>query len=234
MAAPRIEDVLEAGQSAADPAEYERRVLSELVRSIPCDQAFFVRHEAMSDFALGFDERVRRNTAGRYRHYQRELAPVMVHALERGGVAVDRECFSANELERRSYYAEVMRPHRGKSTLLGYLRFRGRVLGGVVLGRSTPTFSEGEQASLRQLVPALSLCDLAVYRTASRPEPDFTGLSPREREVLSYLSLGYSNQEIGIACGTSAKTVRNQLSAVFRKIGASTRAEAVAIHLGRL
>lgn len=233
MSGSRIQDVLEAGQSAVDPADYERLVLTELARSIPCDQAFFVRRAAISEFALGFDDRVRRNTAGRYRHYQHELAPLKMRALERGGVAVDREYFGSSELERRHYYAEVMRPHRGKSSLLGYLHFRGRVLAGVILGRSTPTFSDGEQASLRELLPALSLCELALY-AAPQPSPELAGLSAREREVLSYLSLGYSNREIGIACGTSAKTVRNQLSSVFRKIGASTRAEAVAIQLGRL
>lgn len=230
----RIEDVLEAGQSAANVSEYERLVLPALVRCIPCDQAFFVRHGALSEFALGFDQNVRRNTAGHYGHYQRELAPLRARALARGGVAVDREHFGSSELERRRYYAEVMRPHGGKSTLLGYLSFRGRVLAAVVLGRSTPTFSDGEQASLRALMPALSLCDMAVYRGAPPPSGELTSLSAREREVLSYLSLGYSNREIGVACGTSPKTVRNQLSAVFRKIGASTRAEAVAIHLGRL
>jgi DNA-binding CsgD family transcriptional regulator len=57
-------------------------------------------------------------------------------------------------------------------------------------------------------------------------------LTAREREVLSYLRLGYTNREIAAACGTSPRTVRNQLSTVFEKLGAATRAEAVAISLG--
>src|SRR5687768_14970430 len=232
--AHRIATVLEAGQSAADPAEYERLVLSELVRAIPCDQAFFVRRDAMSEWALNFDAGVRRATKGRFGQYKRELSPFMASALERGGAGVDREFFGGRGLERLSYFGEVMRPHGGKSTLLGYLRFRGRVLAGVVLGRSTPSFSDAEQTGLCELLPALSLCDLALYQGSLGSRPSSDALSAREREVLSYLSLGYSNKEIGVACGTSSKTVRNQLSAVFRKIGASTRAEAVAIHLGRL
>jgi DNA-binding NarL/FixJ family response regulator len=52
-------------------------------------------------------------------------------------------------------------------------------------------------------------------------------LSTREREILSYLRLGYTNREIGLALGTSFRTVRNQLSHLFEKLGVSTRAEAV-------
>jgi DNA-binding CsgD family transcriptional regulator len=55
------------------------------------------------------------------------------------------------------------------------------------------------------------------------------GLSPREREVVSYVSLGYTNREIGLACGTSAHTVHNQLRSVFRKLDVCTRAELVRV-----
>jgi DNA-binding CsgD family transcriptional regulator len=48
---------------------------------------------------------------------------------------------------------------------------------------------------------------------------------------MEYLQLGYTNAEIALACGTSPATARNQLSSVFRKLGASTRAEAVALAL---
>jgi DNA-binding CsgD family transcriptional regulator len=45
--------------------------------------------------------------------------------------------------------------------------------------------------------------------------------------VLDYLRLGYTNREIGLALGTQERTVRNQLSGVYAKLGVSTRAEAV-------
>jgi DNA-binding CsgD family transcriptional regulator len=59
-------------------------------------------------------------------------------------------------------------------------------------------------------------------------------LSPREQDVLDYVCLGYTNAEIASACDTSPNTVRNQLAIVFRKIGATTRAEAVALAAGHL
>ncbi|MDD9947519.1 MAG: LuxR C-terminal-related transcriptional regulator [Myxococcales bacterium] len=63
------------------------------------------------------------------------------------------------------------------------------------------------------------------------PAPDSFGLSPRELEVLSYLPLGYTNKQIALALGTSAGTVRNQLSNAYLKLGVACRAEAVGVLL---
>ena len=60
-------------------------------------------------------------------------------------------------------------------------------------------------------------------------EPPIAGLSPREREVTELLTLGYTNPEIAMALGSSVFTVRNQVRSIFRKAGASTRAELVGI-----
>jgi DNA-binding CsgD family transcriptional regulator len=57
-------------------------------------------------------------------------------------------------------------------------------------------------------------------------------LTEREREVVRGLRLGYTNGEIAASLGTSVNTVRNQMRSVFRKLGATTRAEAVALSLG--
>jgi len=76
-------------------------------------------------------------------------------------------------------------------------------------------------------LPTLRLCDVARARHAQ-----VSGLTRREREVLDCLCRGYTNGEIALACGTSVNTVRNQLRVVFRKLGASTRSEAVALAHG--
>jgi DNA-binding CsgD family transcriptional regulator len=52
-------------------------------------------------------------------------------------------------------------------------------------------------------------------------------LTTREREVLEYLALGYTNAEIALACGNAKNTVKHQVASIFEKLGASTRAEAV-------
>jgi pimeloyl-ACP methyl ester carboxylesterase/DNA-binding CsgD family transcriptional regulator len=54
--------------------------------------------------------------------------------------------------------------------------------------------------------------------------PDLTG---RERQVLELLARGLANEQIAERLGISAKTVRNQVSAVFDKLGVSSRAQAI-------
>ncbi|MCZ7566623.1 MAG: LuxR C-terminal-related transcriptional regulator [Burkholderiales bacterium] len=49
----------------------------------------------------------------------------------------------------------------------------------------------------------------------------------RERQVLELLARGLANDEIAVRLGISAKTVRNQVSAVFDKLGVSSRAQAI-------
>lgn len=56
----------------------------------------------------------------------------------------------------------------------------------------------------------------------------FPLLTPRERDVLEQLGRGGDNHRIAQVLGVSDKTVRNVVSAVLLKLGASSRAEAVA------
>lgn len=228
--------ILEAAHAATSLDAFEQITLPLLRQHIACDQLFFVVRSGIRGPALGFDERVRQTTAGRFSHYSRELEPFRRAAASNGGVGVDREFFGSTALQRTAHYREIMRPHSGQSTLLGYLSFQGEAVGGVVFGRSTPGFLEAEQRLLREALPALSLAR-AAFRPLSQGRAReilpavAERLSPRERDVLSYLILGYTNAEIALACGTSFRTVRNQLTSLFRKVGATTRAEAVSLSL---
>ncbi|HEV7923042.1 MAG TPA: alpha/beta fold hydrolase [Thermoanaerobaculia bacterium] len=55
----------------------------------------------------------------------------------------------------------------------------------------------------------------------------FDALSPREREVLSLLSEGLANAQIGERLSISEKTVRNHLSRLYDKLGVWNRSQAV-------
>ncbi|MBE6382698.1 MAG: response regulator transcription factor [Lentisphaerae bacterium] len=59
------------------------------------------------------------------------------------------------------------------------------------------------------------------------------GLTDREKEILVLVSKGCSNTEIGDLLSLSPNTVKNHLKNLFEAIGASDRAEAVAIGLRR-
>ncbi len=54
------------------------------------------------------------------------------------------------------------------------------------------------------------------------------GLTPREVDVLQHVAAGWPDRRIAEALGASPKTVRNTNSAVYRKLGIHSRAEAIA------
>jgi len=58
-------------------------------------------------------------------------------------------------------------------------------------------------------------------------------LTPREREILTLLGEGLANKEIGVRLGISGHTVKTHLAAIYEKLEASNRAEAVATGLRR-
>ena len=53
-------------------------------------------------------------------------------------------------------------------------------------------------------------------------------MTSREREILALVASGTSNKGIARALAVSANTVKFHLAAVFDKLNAATRAEAVA------
>jgi DNA-binding CsgD family transcriptional regulator len=74
----------------------------------------------------------------------------------------------------------------------------------------------------------------AATAAAATDEPAAqTLLTPREIEILTAIGEGMSNKEAARALGISAHTVKFHLEAVFAKLGAANRAEAVAKGLRR-
>lgn len=77
----------------------------------------------------------------------------------------------------------------------------------------------------------LSVLAPGVARTLPRFAPSATGsgLSPREREILALLAEGMGNKIVAARLGISEHTVKTHVASIFQKLGADTRAEAVAI-----
>ena len=65
------------------------------------------------------------------------------------------------------------------------------------------------------------------FRAAQESEPR-TLLTPREAQVLDAIADGLTNKAIARRLGISLHTVKFHVESVFRKLGASTRTEAVA------
>jgi pimeloyl-ACP methyl ester carboxylesterase/DNA-binding CsgD family transcriptional regulator len=66
-------------------------------------------------------------------------------------------------------------------------------------------------------------------RAADTPAPseELAALTAREREILDLVASGSNNQEIAAVLFISEKTVRNHLTAIFDKIGVSSRSQAI-------
>jgi DNA-binding NarL/FixJ family response regulator len=69
-----------------------------------------------------------------------------------------------------------------------------------------------------------------------RPMPEFRGgdhgLSPRETEVMKQIVRGLTNAEIARALVLSEKTVKNHVNRIFRRLGVTSRAGAIARWIG--
>jgi NarL family two-component system response regulator YdfI len=63
---------------------------------------------------------------------------------------------------------------------------------------------------------------------AAAPVTDDGTLSDREREVLELVAEGQRNKEIADALGITERTVKAHLASIFNKLGATSRAEAIA------
>jgi pimeloyl-ACP methyl ester carboxylesterase/DNA-binding CsgD family transcriptional regulator len=64
-------------------------------------------------------------------------------------------------------------------------------------------------------------------QSSGTADPAFDGLTGREHDVLELVAQGLDNDSIGSLLGTSAKTVRNQVSTIFSKLGVNSRAQAI-------
>lgn len=68
--------------------------------------------------------------------------------------------------------------------------------------------------------------EIARFLDADRPAPE-AALTPAEAAVLGLVAEGLNNRAIAARLGKSEKTVRNQLSAIFDKLGVESRAQAI-------
>jgi DNA-binding NarL/FixJ family response regulator len=104
-------------------------------------------------------------------------------------------------------------------------------IGGEFAGWLPPDAGAAQvDAALRAVAAGLTV------RAAPRQTPNFESLpeeppvllTPREIEVLGALGNGMSNKEVARLLGISPHTVKFHIESLFRKLGAASRAEAVA------
>jgi two-component system response regulator DegU len=65
------------------------------------------------------------------------------------------------------------------------------------------------------------------------PEDRFVPLSPRETEILEYVTRGLSNKEIAKKLGISQQTVKNHMTSILNKLNVHDRTQAAVMALRR-
>ena len=73
--------------------------------------------------------------------------------------------------------------------------------------------------------------DLAIF--GESPDEMFVPLSPREMEILQYITRGASNKEIAHDLSISRQTVKNHMSSILRKLAVNDRTQAAVLALRR-
>ena len=89
--------------------------------------------------------------------------------------------------------------------------------------------ARAESAAATPLFVAARLLD--EVRTTTRrgaiDDEDYSPLSPREVEILGFVSQGLSNKEIASILGISDQTVKNNITSILRKLQVNDRTQAV-------
>lgn len=84
---------------------------------------------------------------------------------------------------------------------------------------------------LALMIPLLHIALVQVTRHEAKASASASSLTGIERELLVWLAAGRTNDEMARLRVRSPATIRNQLAKLYRKLGVSTRAEAVAFVL---
>lgn len=104
----------------------------------------------------------------------------------------------------------------------------GRLLASAIPGAQFVPVDSGNHLLL-ETEPAWAqwLAAVRAFLGSGADESGFAALSARQREVLEQLARGRDNAQIAALLGLSEKTVRNQVSALFDKLGVENRAQAI-------
>jgi len=85
------------------------------------------------------------------------------------------------------------------------------------------TIAQDEGRPESDLIPELLNAGLDQYQSRERLWNKWQVLSPREKDVVAFVCLGYTNQEIALRLSISPNTVKDRLSSAFRKFNVHKR-----------
>jgi DNA-binding CsgD family transcriptional regulator len=235
-----LEELAARAGSCTTLSEYRCQTLCLLEREVGADGGGFMPppntpmhgSDTLDAAASGSSAHYRDRWLGERARYEGSAARLLA-AMRAGGSIVDRDYYSSAELGRLACYADFSGAPPRQSALCTLVRFRGRVTGLLMLVRSDGVlFTARERARLDAITDTLAILDAGARALLASVEEEparaYATLSPREREIATYIGLGRSNKEIATILGTAVDTVRKQTISLFDKIGASNRTELAA------
>jgi len=173
-------------------------------------------------------------------HYHRLLPLLSVLPLLQPGTAFALPTVLPDaEYRRTEFYNDFMRP-QGKDHGLYWVDFDRGDLSAMLSfwrPRRRPAWGDAEVRVLRAIGPHLGRAlrierGLAVLGSHAPGEPaPRASLTKRERDCLSWIARGASSKETARQLSLSVYTVNEYIAAAMRKLGAGSRAEAVAMAL---
>lgn len=238
---PTLFSLLDVATMATSREEFRREALRWVDRNVGFDTALLGRADPGAPeppTIVGFDA----SFFARFQEGADRYAPSLVQLITASAATAapvrDVDVFSQSDRAHAPFYNEIIGPKGSRVMVVGAMVLANSPPGSLQISRTSrgAAFSDRELAIIRGAQPILALGD-GLHRSVTLPPPvaphlDPPSLSPRELDVLEYVSLGLTNADIALACGTAKNTVRNQVASLLRKVGASSRAELVALALG--
>jgi DNA-binding CsgD family transcriptional regulator len=256
---PRFEALLLRLHASIDIHEFWSALLSILDGFAPCDAC--VAYLDYVDFASTWDAsrilatpNARRSREWLQRRREASMMPAFV--LSNPGIKVYRlsEVVPDPRRLRKSEFFRRYMAAEGWYYSASLLFWDGERLASEIVIRRTPEqgdFTTREMALLLRLHPHLATTlqrMSAVERRASsigslppqEPAPldaieSLSGeLTVAERELVQFVRIGFSNKEIAARLDKSVRTVKTQLTSVYKKCGVRSRSRLLAMMMPRL
>lgn len=224
---PTSDELIGLAFEAKSRGEFRSEVLRRCLADMGADFAIFsgVATPPEPEEVLHLDMDVAR--VSRLTYFER--SPLLARAfgqLRECGVMIDTEVYRPEERERLPYVERHQRAYGVTSSMVVSWVSRSQEAIVLMLARTGRPFAREHAESAGRLLRALAVSDASFDTVPSkRGSSCFEGLTRRQREIVDYLCLGYSNAEIATACGISPLTVRNQLAKLFERHDVATRTE---------
>lgn len=236
---PRLAELLDLSVQCRAESEYRAAMAEWLDSAVGFDSLYLgpaLPETAKAPFVVRVDEAAMHRCEAQADLHWNDRIRLNRGVARRGGVAVDVDVLRPRERDRMFFYREVVAGLGIRVFAAGILEAAGKPAQCIYLGRTSrgARFKGEELAILRAAVPILAMGHAlhggatSVSPSAgppSRPAPPEARLTPREDQILLYLSKGLRNAEIAAALGTSPATVKNQVSAILSKLDVSNRTE---------